>query len=58
MAGSGKATGAIAAGDTETDLEAGKLRGAMAGQVAERCQTNKRHSTVVLSWPEPARGPR
>ena len=39
LAGSGKATGAIAAGDTETDLEAGKLRGAMAGQVAERCQT-------------------
>jgi len=34
----GKATGGIVAGDAETDREAGKLRGAMAGQIAELYQ--------------------
>jgi protein-L-isoaspartate(D-aspartate) O-methyltransferase len=39
LAGGGQATGGIAAGGAEADREAGKLRGAMAGQIAERYQT-------------------
>ena len=38
LAGSGKAVGGMAAGGAEADREAAELRGAMAGQVAERCQ--------------------
>src|ERR1700758_4619707 len=38
LAGSGKRAREIAAGGAETDSEAGKLRGAMAGQIAERYQ--------------------
>lgn len=34
----GKATGEIVAGDAETDREAGKLRGALTGQIAELYQ--------------------